>query len=493
MKRIIFLVLALCMLTLCGCSNNNSESSSGFFSDFTKQTDNRTSLEKMFDTPVCVAVGEKTWKYGYINQSGEYVIEPKFTNAEKFSKNGLAFVGDSETGNIGYIDTKGNWAIEPIYKKGLSFGNNGLAFVSKDGIFWGLINEKGDYVVEPKFMNVNEFKDGLALVSEDGRYWSYIDEKGKYLFEPQYTKISEYIDGLAIAEVDGYKFFIDEKGKNIFNNNWHEVYPFVEDIAIVCVNGAYGYIDKNGKYLLEPIVFGELTNFSEGRAFRKDYHGQYYMIDKEMNVLTEPIYDLNGTRNLKCNDGYYLVRRADKESYSSYTYLDKNGNEILPKDGTYYKVATRFQNGLAIVCEADSEYCGYINTDGDYFIKPTFPSATEFKGDIAYVSTEKNGLLPKNYKYIDKSGNIVVEYDNDDFMLREMHTENIYVIQNHSTGAVGFIDKAGNNLTDCIYEDTEYYMPTDESYIKVKYNGLWGMIDKNGNWIVQPKYAKFIG
>ena len=42
--------------------------------------------------------------WGYINTKGEYVVEPKFDNANSFS-DGIAWI--KIDGKIGYINTKG--------------------------------------------------------------------------------------------------------------------------------------------------------------------------------------------------------------------------------------------------------------------------------------------------------------------------------------------------------------------------------------------------
>lgn len=47
---------------------------------------------------------------GYINKSGEVVIEPQFRKADSFSE-GLAAVEKDK--QWGYINTSGNWVVEP--------------------------------------------------------------------------------------------------------------------------------------------------------------------------------------------------------------------------------------------------------------------------------------------------------------------------------------------------------------------------------------------
>ena len=56
-------------------------------------------------------------KRGYINQTGDWVIEPQFYYAEFFGGNGLAMVtvGDILHETAGYLNKTGNYVVEPIY------------------------------------------------------------------------------------------------------------------------------------------------------------------------------------------------------------------------------------------------------------------------------------------------------------------------------------------------------------------------------------------
>ena len=68
-------------------------------------------------------------KYGYINPTGEFVINPQFGNAGRFSE-GLAHV---DIGVFGYK--------------------------------WGYINKAGERVIKPQFYRAESFSEGLAAVN----------------------------------------------------------------------------------------------------------------------------------------------------------------------------------------------------------------------------------------------------------------------------------------------------------------------------------------
>jgi hypothetical protein len=79
--------------------------------------------------------------YGYIDQSGDWVIKPQFEYAGGFSDNGLARV--KVNGKWGYIDQAGDWVIKPQFDWADSFSDNGLASVEFNGKY-GYIDQSGD-------------------------------------------------------------------------------------------------------------------------------------------------------------------------------------------------------------------------------------------------------------------------------------------------------------------------------------------------------------
>lgn len=53
-------------------------------------------------------------------------------------------------------------------------------------------------------------------------------------------------------------------------------------------------------------------------------------------------------------------------------------------------------------------------------------------------------------------------------------------------GKYGYVDKKGNVIVDYIYDDATEQ--NSYGFVSVKKDGLWGSIDKNGKTIIEPKY-----
>lgn len=89
--------------------------------------------------------------YGFIDKYGELIIDCKFYVTGFAFSEGLCdagFKAEKKMLQNGYINTSGEWVIEPQFLAAKPF-KNGIAHVSPDAERWGYINKKGEYIWEP--------------------------------------------------------------------------------------------------------------------------------------------------------------------------------------------------------------------------------------------------------------------------------------------------------------------------------------------------------
>lgn len=106
-----------------------------------------------------------------------------------FAVLGLMFCGNSsgelllikQDGRYGYIDKTGNIVIEPQFNSPSIF-SEGLAAVKIDGKY-GYINKTGKIVIEARFERALQFSAGLASVYVDDKR-GYIDSTGEHVWKP---------------------------------------------------------------------------------------------------------------------------------------------------------------------------------------------------------------------------------------------------------------------------------------------------------------------
>lgn len=213
--------------------------------------------------------------YGFYDESGTLVIEPKYTQADMFSE-GLAAVEDKESGHLMYIDKTGKVVLDtgkPVFS------------------IW-----------------YAEFSEGLACVDE-----GYIDKTGKLIFAfSNYPQLGEHAygyrfrDGLALVSGKDGDVFIDKKGKikidlaDKYICNW----GFSEGLAAVISKetSKIGFIDTQGQFVTE-CIYRDMG--SENHPFVPDYIFE--------DGITRVVYVEDSKQVWACID------TSGKEVYKCYT------------------------------------------------------------------------------------------------------------------------------------------------------------------------------
>ena len=188
-----------------------------------------------------------TEKWGFVDKNGKQVINAQFKEVAYFL-DGFCAVQNSE-GKWGYIDKNGKIIINHQFDTADSFVK-GNASVSLDGKS-GIINDKGEYTINPQFSNI--FKDGdiYTFVQDKKRGWC--DKEGKYLINPQFDDALLFLDNdLCPVESSNSWGYIDKEGKIIINPQFEQAFPFIGDKAIVKSGKSYGVIDNTGKFIVNP-------------------------------------------------------------------------------------------------------------------------------------------------------------------------------------------------------------------------------------------------
>ena len=486
-KTLNLFLLLFVIVSLCGCGNadssntdsgvihnngDNDSRSNDIISDvinmWTEEVKEQSYFEKLFRNG-SIPVRDESSLWGYIDSSGDYVIPPVFTAARSFEDSGLALVQDAESQLWGMIDTSGNYVVEPSFTHiGNSF-QEGFLSVRVPDKGWGYINEAGEIVIEPQFIAAEGFSNGYARVS------SQIEYSGPSTYY--------YLWG-----------YINTSGERITEDIFPKAYDFSEHLALVSIffDGGYRYIDESGEFAIYN-WYEKATSFSQGVAYVEmgTQMGEYYgLIDKEGN-LTAICGRFSAASGSKAyfNQG---LRPVQMEDESGYVYINTEGEIVLPKDGQSFEMARPFTDEFAAVQDKESGLCGYIDLNGDWAIPPQYFTAGDFRSGIALVTlgtaddisagSGKTGL-------IDTSGNCILEFSKDVGLQWSWSSPERIAVAEYASGKFGFWNLEGDVVIDYIFDEVESFA-SDYSYAKVKYEGLWGIIDKDGNWLIPAKFQE---
>lgn len=146
--------------------------------------------------------------YGFVNTSGDWIVEPRFKMAGNF-REGLAWVQEDDL--TGFIEPSGGYAIEPVFTDTTSFseGLAGVRMPREDR--WAFCDRKGELVCSPLFEQVGRFHDGYCGVQKEGA-WGSIDKELRPCVPNVYDLAMSVGGGLHACDVDHDVYLVNRSG-----------------------------------------------------------------------------------------------------------------------------------------------------------------------------------------------------------------------------------------------------------------------------------------
>ncbi len=305
--------------------------------------------------------GKKEW--GYINQNGEFIINPIYKKCSEFSENGLAVIYESKQ----------------------------LLFINTNGKI--LTTELRDFRLKEVFgFGLQGYHDGMVAVKKNDK-WGYLDSKGKVAVELKYDKVTIFDGGYAIAKTENDFFVINHSGEEtkIENPEVDAVKKFSEGLAPFNNDDSKsGFIDTHGKIAI-PAQFLSVGYFFDGLAWAKTFDKKVGYINKNGEWVIEAQFV--SAKNFDSFSGVARVKTTDK-----WAYVTKKGEIININDTENWG---DFSEGLA-KGKKDGKW-GFYNFKGEWVIVPEFEAVRSFKNGFAAV--KKGG----KWGFINKSGKQIIE------------------------------------------------------------------------------------
>lgn len=216
----------------------------------------------------------------------------------------------------------------------------------------------------------------------------------------------------------------------------------------------YGYINIKGQWVIQP-QFNWAANFANGLA----------AVEKERSITG-----------------------------NSYAYINPQGQTIIPT-GQYYNVHEFADNGLATAQIREGDDVVFIDKQGNIMTTVRDSRGAKVFGNNGLVplEAEDKNCRKKLWGYADTSGNFVIppQFANAEAfasnglaVAQPFDTNNCRKDIYASSSIKGYIDSRGQWVIPPQYEEAFAFL--DNGLAAVKYNGKWGMIDRQGNWVLAP-------
>ena len=241
---------------------------------------------------------------GYIDYFGELVINlGEFNGSLGDFTDGLAqityFDRPGALTHYGFMNQAGEFVIEPIYSQCSEWQEDQTIFMRlADNDLWGVLNSEGEYTIPPIFQDIDYFHDGLAVAKIEGKY-GYINTDGQWMIEPQYDGAEAFWNGIAIV-YPYYRispnFVHPITGERILNSNY-----FVYNYLVIDTEG-------NILYGSPQILFDTLT------FINSDYRGP--------ENLNTAMRSWNTVERLRTEMLYPVLQLENEETYE-YQFIEE--------------------------------------------------------------------------------------------------------------------------------------------------------------------------
>ena len=364
---------------------------------------------------------QKHGKWGFIDTTGQWVIEPRFEAAGYFSE-GLSLA--KKNGKYGFIDKTGEWVIKPQFDDIAWHFTEGLAYASK-GWRWGVIDTTGQWVIQPLFYDLlwNDFSKSIFCKLDDNMLdvakWNYSDDMplrqadaeilelckkwnlptnmtdadkteewdrkwglfnkktGERVIELLFDDVSYFDNGLTGVKKDEKWGLIDTSGMLVFEPQFDDVRfvsngYYLRESSFVCIvvekDGKIGFIiNKDGQWILEPPKFDRMQDFLEGlAAVKRD--GKWGFIDKNAQLIIGLEFD-----DVGCFYGNFA--KAKKED--KWGFIDRTGQWVIkPQFDELGDIL-----GNSAPARRGGKW-GFIDQTGRWVIKPRFDSTAYFSVNL---------------------------------------------------------------------------------------------------------------
>jgi len=414
-------------------------------------------------SPLVPDCGGKFNLCGFID--GTYkteVIPHRYTRVTRFSE-GLA--GVQIGGRYGFIDEHGQFVIEPKFDLVGDFFQ-GLAEVAI-GDKVGVINRQGEQVLKPQFTRAIPFTKDVVAVLDTGRFGTPPDPDPAFLSRialniPNGTKFKLYSIRTGVLSEKSFIFrFFEDSGRGL-------IWAKTEN------HGLYGLLRADGSWQVEP-SYSFASELSEGRA-RVGVPDESKLHDRPPRQLVGQVdqdgnlvIPLQSRRFGLFQNGFGLF----SEEGGKKGFIDSSGNII---GGRLFDDASLPDLGNVAQVLIDGKWLG-LDLQGRLVANPT----------DGKVKAE----CPSGLKLVRRSGLLQVVGANNTPTMPYLVNNDTWLRCDRPTrvaigAAMSYFGIDGHLLVDPpVFDAATEFM---KSHASVRQNGLWGVIDLGGKYTVEPQF-----
>lgn len=415
-------------------------------------------------------------KYGLISLEGKKVTNAIYDEISNLPyKEGELLVKQND--KYGVINMKGNKIIDITYDE-----------IKVDGYY----NEENNY----------RYAGYITLIkTQEGYRYGYLNYKGEKILDTEYNAISRVTDIRNNDEVylicsKNGQFGLNKNEELIIKNEYQSIqYDATNELFMIEKSKKYGIADLEGNVIV-PIQYNQI-----------DITGIYLYAQNEQgttvynNKGTEAKIDANIAILNTDNEKYKI--RINNQQGTKYGVINREGEQLIEEKYNYieylydeYFIISNENRQLGIIDEKETVK---IEADKDSLqkIKDTdLIQATLADNKTIQIYTRKmEKICEMTNATIEVEDNFIKIYNEEETRYfdkegRELKNTEVYgnnkLFVSNKDNKYGFVDKEGNIVVE--YQYDKAYEFNEYGFATVKKDGKWGSINEQGEEVVVPTY-----
>ena len=327
---------------------------------------------------------EENGKFGLINLDGKVILQSDYDEiyALKGIKNSIITVKNSK---MGVVDNKGVSEVPNEYDEIQSLGKDTNLYIVKDGANYGIYKKTNIKYQEVKSLNNKD----IYCVKENNKY-KIIDSEEKEVANIKFDDVKQIKDNVVVYKKDKKYGAYNIESKISIKNNYDDMIYTTNNNFIVKSKDSYGIIDINGTENVKK-QYSSIGYYDEAQVYelepKNNTSGENIILNKDLQEIAKGIVN-------EVNSKKSYIKIWTQEDYKYFNLLgeEKLSSEILKSNTIFLKK----QNG---------KY-GYVDKDGNVVIDYIYDDAKE-QNAYGYAAVKQDG----KWGAIDSKGNIVCEID----------------------------------------------------------------------------------
>lgn len=303
-------------------------------------------------------------------------------SSEAFSQNGKLLLPVRSQDKEGVINRNGKQIVPPQYDDIFMPKEADEPIIVEKDQRYGLIDQTGKILMEPRYALIHTFSDGLALYTADpfleednpNVRWGYLNTQGETTIAPQFADAQSFGSGVAWVKRthNGNWLLIDRTGKTLLNapNTYQDVDAFDKNgLARVQKNDLYGLINKRGESVLAA-EYSHLTWLQDEAFYLIQKEEKFGATDAQGKVVIPTEFDAHTHWNPDNTPRGQIALMRGTTVY----LFDQNGQQINQRPARYAQQCAHVAIGLPHKTQAgyrvseiyiDNNMVRFINANGD--------------------------------------------------------------------------------------------------------------------------------